>query len=255
VLNHVRQGSGEPLILVHGIGSQWQIWGPVLERLARERDVVALDLPGFGASAPLAGEVTLAALADAVWELVRSLGIDRRPHVAGNSLGGAVALELARSGRARSATGLSPLGFARGREIAFARRSLAGSRALARALAPATGPLLATGAGRTLLQSQFFARPWRVPAADAAMATRNLASSPGFGATLPLLATVAPADLGVPVTIAWGARDLLLIPRQGRRACAVMPRAGHLWLAGCGHVPTWDDPQEVARVLLAGSRG
>jgi pimeloyl-ACP methyl ester carboxylesterase len=215
---------------------------------------VALDLPGFGDSAPLTGEVTLGALAGAVWELVEALGM-QRPHLAGNSLGGAVALELARSGRARSATGLSPLGFARGSEIVFARRSLIGSRALARALAPATGALLATGAGRTLLQSQFFAKPWRVPSGDAALATRNLATSSGFHATLPLLATVAPGDLDVPVTIAWGARDRLLIARQGRRARAAMPRATHLRLEGCGHVPTWDDPEQVAGVLLAGSRG
>jgi pimeloyl-ACP methyl ester carboxylesterase len=254
VLTHVRQGSGEPLVLVHGIGSQWQVWSPVLERLGLDRDVVALDLPGFGGSAPLAGEVTLTALAGAVWELVQALGMER-PHVAGNSLGGAVALELARTGRARTATGLSPLGFARGREIAFARRSLICSRALARALAPATGALLATGAGRTLLLSQFFARPWRVPPGDAALATRNLATSPGFQATLPLLATVAPRHLAVPVTIAWGVRDRLLIARQGRRARAAMPGATHLWLEGCGHVPTWDDPERVAEVLLAGSRG
>ncbi len=254
MLNHVRKGSGEPLVLVHGIGSQWQVWTPVLDRLAGERDVVAVDLPGFGASELLTDEVTLAALADAVAELVEALGMER-PHVAGNSLGGAVALELARTGRARSATGLSPLGFARGREIAFAHHSLVASRALAQALAPATGVLLATGAGRTLLQSQFFARPWRVPAADAVLATRNLATSPGFGATLPLLSTVAPGDLDVPVTIAWGTRDRLLIARQGRRARGVMPQATHLWLDGCGHVPTYDDPVQVVEVLLAGSRG
>jgi pimeloyl-ACP methyl ester carboxylesterase len=73
VLNHVRQGSGEPLELIHGIGSQWQAWTPVLERLARERDVVALDLPGFGASAALEGEVTIArALATGCWFRVRA---------------------------------------------------------------------------------------------------------------------------------------------------------------------------------------
>jgi len=253
VLNHIRQGSGEPLVLIHGIGSQHEIWRPVLARLACERDVVALDLPGFGGSAPLAGEVTLAALADAVQELVMQLGL-ARPHAAGNSLGGLLALELARTGRARSATGLSPLGFARGREIAFARASLAGSRTLARALAPVARPLLATGPGRTLLQSQFFARPWRVGASEADAATCNLATSPGFYATLPLLATAFAGDVDVPVTIAWGARDRLLLARQGRRARGLMPAATHVVLRGCGHVPTWDDPDAVAGVLLAGSR-
>ena len=49
-LNHHRVGSGQPLVLIHGIGSRWQIWEPVIGRLAAQRDVIALDLPGFGAS-------------------------------------------------------------------------------------------------------------------------------------------------------------------------------------------------------------
>ncbi len=130
----------------------------MLERVGEQRAIVALDLPGFGASPPLAGEVSIATLADAVAGLVAELGL-KRPHAAGNSLGGALALELARTGRARSATGLSPLGFARGREISFARASLAGSRGLARVLRPLTPALLTPAAGRALLQSQLFARP------------------------------------------------------------------------------------------------
>jgi pimeloyl-ACP methyl ester carboxylesterase len=51
-LNYHRQGTGEPLLLAHGIGSRWQVWLPVLERLAAERDVIAVDLPGYGASPP-----------------------------------------------------------------------------------------------------------------------------------------------------------------------------------------------------------
>lgn len=254
MLRHTRAGTGEPLVLIHGLGSELGMWDPVLERLARRRDVVALDLPGFGASAPLQGDPTIAALADAVCELIDELGL-RRPHVAGNSLGGGLALELARTGRARSATGLSPVGFARGREIAFAARSLSASRALARALDTAAPALLASAAGRTLLHSQYFARPWQVPAADALRATRNLGSSPGFASTLPHVIAFRwdHGDLDVPVTIAWGARDRLLIARQGRRARRLMPRARHVWLQGCGHVPTWDDPEQVAGVLLAGS--
>ena len=255
MLSHVRAGSGEPLLLIHGLGSQWQMWTPVLDLLEAERDVVALDLPGFGASAPLAVAPSIAALADAVAALAGELGL-QRPHVAGNSLGGAVALELARTGRARSATALSPVGFARGREITFARRSLLLAHACARALGSVTEPALSTAAGRTLLQSQFFGRPWLVPAGEAIRATRNLATSPAFEATLPHVAAFCwqHGDLDVPVTIGWGPRDRLLIGRQALRASRLMPRARHVRLAGCGHVPTWDDPQQVASVLLAGSR-
>ena len=49
-LNHHRAGEGPALVLIHGIGSRWQVWDPVLRQLASERDVIALDLPGFGAS-------------------------------------------------------------------------------------------------------------------------------------------------------------------------------------------------------------
>jgi pimeloyl-ACP methyl ester carboxylesterase len=49
-LNHYRGGEGEPLVLIHGIGSRWQMWEPVLEGLVAHRDVIALDLPGFGVS-------------------------------------------------------------------------------------------------------------------------------------------------------------------------------------------------------------
>jgi pimeloyl-ACP methyl ester carboxylesterase len=255
MLNHVRQGRGEPLVLVHGIGSQWQMWLPVLERLAAERDVVALDLPGFGASPALDREPTVAALADAVSAFAAGLGIVR-PHVAGNSLGGGIALELARTGRARSVTLLSPIGFAHGRELPYGVAVLRGSRALARLAGPAVDPALRTAPGRAVLQGHMFGRPWRVPAEESIRATHNLARSPGFDATLAHVIGFDwdHGDVDVPVTVAWGSRDRLLIPRQARRARRRMPHARHVRLRGCGHVPAWDDPEQVAAVLLAGSR-
>lgn len=255
MLNYVRKGHGEPLVLVHGIGSHWQMWLPVLDQLAAERDVVALDLPGFGASPALGGEPTIAALADAVGELIATLGLDR-PHVAGNSLGGGLALELARTERARSATGLSPIGFAHGRERPYGVGLLKASRALAQTLGGALDPVQRTALGRTLTMGHLIGRPWRVPAEDAIRATHDLAAAPGFDAALPHVIAFDwdHGDLDVPVTIGWGTRDVLLVPRQGRRARRRMPRARHVWLRGCGHVPSWDDPAQVATVLLAGSR-
>lgn len=255
VLNHVRQGSGDPLVLVHGIGSQWQMWSPVLDRVAAERDVLALDLPGFGRSPALDRSPTVAALADCVSAVATELGMDR-PHVAGNSLGGGIALELARTGRARSATALSPIGFAAGRERPFGSAVLTASRALARLLGGALDPPQRTAIGRTLTMSHLIARPWRMPAEDAIRATHDLAGCAGFYATLPDVIghDWRFGDLDVPVTIGWGTRDMVLIPRQARRARRRMPRATHVWLPGCGHVPTWDDPELVATVLLAGSR-
>ena len=57
-----------------------------------------------------------------------------------------------------------------------------------------------------------------------------------------------------PATVAWGERDRLLIfSRQAPRARRMLPGARHVVLHGCGHVPTWDDPEQVARVLLEAS--
>jgi len=107
-LNYARRGSGPPLVLLHGIGHHWRAWDPVLARLAAKHDVIAVDLPGFGKSAPLHGPSGPAEIT-AVTAFFGQLGLDR-PHAAGNSLGGAIALELAASGHVSSATALSSAG-------------------------------------------------------------------------------------------------------------------------------------------------
>ena len=253
MLNHVRRGAGPPLVLVHGIGDRLQTWEPVMDRLAAERDVVALDLPGFGESAPLEGEPTVEALTDAVAGLASDLGLDGW-HVGGNSLGGGIAIELARRGVVRSATALSPIGFWSPREAAFADGSLKLSVTSARRFRGAMAPLLRTGAGRTALLGQMLAHPARLPGEKAMEAMENLGTSPGFDATreriVGWLPNGAPA---VPTTIAWAEHDRLLLPRQARRARRAWPEARHVTLTGCGHVPCWDDPEQVARVLLEGS--
>src|SRR5512140_3471195 len=111
-LHHHRRGSGEPLVLIHGIGHRWQAWLPVLDRLAAHHDVVAIDLPGFGASPvpPRGTAHDMAAAVRYLGEFFEAHGLDT-PHVAGNSLGGGIALELAAAGLARSATALAPVGF------------------------------------------------------------------------------------------------------------------------------------------------
>src|ERR1700759_1694837 len=124
-LNHHRAGRGEPLVLIHGLGSRWQMWQPVMDALSAHHEVVALDLPGFGASAMPApgtppGPESLTTLVEG---FLSSVGIVS-PHVAGNSLGGLIALQLARRSAVRSATAISPAGFASPPETAVSRASL-----------------------------------------------------------------------------------------------------------------------------------
>jgi pimeloyl-ACP methyl ester carboxylesterase len=250
-LTHHRRGAGEPLVLVHGMGGRWQTWEPVIGLLAPQREVIAVDLPGFGESLTLRDRApTVRALAEAVRDFVGAEGF----HVGGYSLGGAIGLELGRMGVARSVCAISPTGFWTPRERTFCRTSLQASRSLAVRIEPHVERLLSSPVGRALL-AQLVARPGRVPLDQAALAVRGLALAPGFDATLEsaLVGVDSGTAVECPVTIAWGAQDRLLLPRQADRARRVLPTATHVWLHGCGHVPTWDDPETVARVLLDAS--
>jgi pimeloyl-ACP methyl ester carboxylesterase len=257
-LNHHRSGTGEPLVLIHGIGSRWQVWDPVLAALTEQREVIALDLPGFGASSmpPPGTPAGIESLTGIVDEFIfAELGLDR-PHVAGNSLGGWIAIELAKRGRVRSATALSPAGFFAGVDRLYARASLRATLRLARLLDPRADRVTASVLGRRLVFAQVVARPERVSAVDAADSLRALARAPWFDDSLRALVRERFTDgeqIGVPVTIAWGEKDRLLPPRQARRAAALIPSARLVTLTGCGHLPTYDDPAQVAGVLLAGS--
>lgn len=252
MLNFHRVGSGDPLVLLHGIGMRWQWWEPCLELLAARHDVVAVDFPGFGGSARLAGddEPTPIRLALAVEELCGELGL-ARPAVAGISMGGAVALELAKQDAVTSACAISPSGFWKGWERGWATASLGATSALTKRLAPRADAICATPAGRTAMFGQTTGRPWRIPAADAAAGVRTIAAS-DFDRTLPHVTGNDFVDGGaieVPVTIAWGTRDRLLWPWQADRAVAAIPLARKVVLRGCGHIPTYDDPAQTVAAI------
>lgn len=253
-----RVGSGEPLLLLHGIGHHWQAWAPVLPILAAERDVIAVDLPGFGASAALPDGVAydLPTVAATLGSLCEALDIGR-PHVVGNSLGGLLALELGREKLVRSVTALSPAGFWTEAERRYAFGTLRAMRQGARALpVPAIERLSRSAAGRAALTSTIYARPGR-RSPDAVVAeTLALRRATGFSQTLAAgLEVRFTGDIpDIPVTVAWGSRDRLLLRRQGVRAKHTVPGARLVRLPGCGHVPMNDDPALVSRVILDTSR-
>ncbi|WP_033307284.1 alpha/beta fold hydrolase [Streptomyces iakyrus] len=257
-LSYTRRGSGQPLLLLHGIGHHRQAWDPVLPALAAERDVIAVDLPGCGESPALPDGMAhdLPTMSTVLTAFFGALEIER-PHVAGNSLGGLLALDLARARLVRSVTALSPAGFWNEAERRYAFTVLAAMRQIARRMPPPVVERLARPAiGRTLLTSTIYARPGRRSPEAVVAETLALARAQGFSETLRSGRTVQFTDdiVSTPVTVAWGNRDRLLIPRQGVRAKGVIPGARLVRLPGCGHVPMNDDPALVARVVLDGSR-
>ncbi|MEU9702481.1 alpha/beta fold hydrolase [Streptomyces sp. NPDC047981] len=257
-VTYERRGAGEPLLLLHGIGHHWQAWEPVLDILAAERDVVAVDLPGFGASAalPEGCAYDLASVVPVLGAFCAALGIER-PHVAGNSLGGLLALELGREKLVRSVTALSPAGFWSEGERRYAFGTLRAMRAAALSMpVPLIERLSRSAAGRTALTSTIYARPGRRSPEAVVAETLALREATGFHQTLEAGRTVLFGDdvTAVPVTVAWGTRDRLLLRRQGVRAKHTVPGARLVRLPGCGHVPMSDDPALVARVILDGSR-
>ncbi|HEY2636230.1 MAG TPA: alpha/beta fold hydrolase [Solirubrobacteraceae bacterium] len=253
MLNHHRQGSGEPLLLVHGIGMLWQWWTPCLDALAARHDVVALDLPGFGASdrLPPGDEPTIERLVDSVEELARELGFERW-HVAGISLGGQISLELARRGSVASATAFSPGGLFRGWERKWVEGSLALTARSSQLIAPRADKLCARPGVRKALLGQVCAHGERIPRGACASFFRGLAES-DFDRTLRTLLAGPigePFDVRAPVTVAWGTRDALLFPWQAERGIQLARGARKKMLPGASHVPTYDDPEATVATIL-----
>jgi pimeloyl-ACP methyl ester carboxylesterase len=249
-LAYAREGSGVPLVLLHGLGHRRQGWRPVFGLLAREFDVIAVDLPGFGESPPV-GPRWREDLTPAIAEFFDEVGLDR-PHVAGNSLGGALALELAISGRAASATALAPAGFWVTRERRLALATLHTLRATTFLPAAVQRTLLSSKRMRRWTYGRIVGKPDHLPPeailADS-LAMRNGRSfravarhGRGYEVT---------GEFQCPVTVAWGPGDRILPYQQAERARQRFPGARHVDLPGCGHTPMSDDPDLVAATIAA----
>ncbi|GIF00722.1 hydrolase [Paractinoplanes rishiriensis] len=253
-VNHHRRGSGSPIVLIHGIGSRWQVWSPLLDRLAEQHEVIALDLPGFGDTPPDGGSGSVPYLADRVAAFLREIGV-QRPAVGGSSLGGGIALELGRRGLARSVVAFSPVGFFTRAEATWCRAVVTAARAGGTALGPALPALMRTRPGRTALCGLFYGKPAELSPDDCVADARALIAAPGFAKARRRLGRwrLTEEPTGLPVTIAWGDRDLVLPIRQAQRARQVLPHARHVRLNGCGHLPFADDPRTCARLLLEAS--
>ncbi len=254
-LLHVhRQGSGEPLVLLHGLGESHVGWRPVIERLATAFEVIAVDLPGFGQSpmlepgvAPHA--VNLAAAVDATLE---QLGIDRY-HVAGYSLGAKVAIQLAAENRrVRSVLAISPDGLGNPMERMQGFGALLAGRGMAMALAPAAHLLSLTPAGRSVFFAGSRSFPWQLEPADARRLLTDYADSPGYEAANWASLFDMPTRLNTidqPTLLVQGTSDPLMAP-QILRYLALIPGARLRWLPCSNHVPISDVPDTLSALMI-----
>lgn len=258
-MHHERLGAGRPLLLVHGLGSTWQTWEPVLAGLAAEREVIAVDLPGFGATPPLEGEVTIARLADALSSFIDAHGL-AGVDLLGSSVGARLVLELARRGVGGHAVALAPGGFWTPRQRTVFGASIGASIRLVRALQPVLPALVQNRVTRTALLAQLSPRPWALPPELVLRELRTWAGAPSYDALLSALVhgpeQAGATAAGTPgrVVIGWGRQDRVVTPSQAARATERFPGAELHWFDACGHFPMWDRPEETVDLVLSRTR-
>jgi pimeloyl-ACP methyl ester carboxylesterase len=246
-----RAGHGEPLLLLHGIGSTRDDFSALLPRLAEHFDVLSVDLPGHGDSPVGVWPPTVAALTDAVEADLDARGLGR-VHVLGNSLGARIGIELAARHRARSVVALSPSGLGLPAERVHQGVLMATARTLLRTLRPVLEGLASTPAGRTALLAGMRARPWEASRSEALAMRGGFADATGFWSMLwwAVLQDV-PTDLhrvDCPVMLAQGALDVVGAG-QTPRYLALIPGSRFRLLPGAGHAPQSDAADAILALV------
>jgi pimeloyl-ACP methyl ester carboxylesterase len=244
-----------PVVLMHGIAMSGSVWQDVVPLLAIHHEVFTPTALGHRGGPPVQRRpVRIWDVIDAAEAYLNEAGLDR-PHLAGNSMGAFVALELARRGRAESVCALSPAGFwsdaLRARAMNKVRRNVA----MGRLTHPFIPLALKSAALRRLAMRYVVA--WHGDRVSAGRALEMTDDGIGCTVTSEVFSTdeeqIAPLDrLPCPITIAWAEKDALLpVELYEKAARARLPQATFEILPGVGHVPMIDDPELVARTILA----
>jgi pimeloyl-ACP methyl ester carboxylesterase len=242
--------SRAPLVLLHGFMDSRRSWDLVRPALERVHDVIVPALPGHAGGPALAGAVDDGLMPEAVERAMDEAGFETA-HVAGNSLGGFVALQLAARGRARSVVALAPAGGSDMRPVLERQRALHAGAASAAAFADA---IAGTPEGRRRATELLTVRYEHIPAdlvADLVAAVARCDAMPMLDSAV---ASAWPLDferIDCPVRIAWGAADRLLPwPTAAERYRRALPNADWVVLDDVGHAPQLDVPLETAQLIL-----
>ncbi len=252
-MHFTRRGSGPPLLLIHGLGGTGRSWDTIADRLAQERELILVDLPGHGQT-PALPHTTIATYADALEAFLAEQDLEH-VDMAGASMGARLVLELARRGSAGNVVALDPGGFwTRGEQRVFGI-SVGLSVKLLHLLKPLLPFLSGNPITRTLLLGQFSARPW---ALDGDVVLRELRAFTTTESFVPALKALSegPTQDGTAnppgrVVVGWGTRDLVTLPRGAARLQKRFPTAEVEWYPGSGHFPYWDAPDAAVQTILA----
>ena len=233
-------------------------WSAVTPYQESTRRVIAFDIAGFGSTPALPGGTppTIPNLVEGLAESIRELGLEIPVDLAGNSLGGTMALEAATRGIARTVVAISPACLWRKHGAAHVPIVFQGLRVMA---AHFPG-LLKTVVRNPLLRELALAVPIsvgsrRMHVDDACRAVDDLTRATAFEATFDSTRSPFSAHaIAVPVTVAFGDRDWILT--KGSRLKSALPTHAR-WVEkrGWGHSPMWVDPAGVAELILEGTRG
>ena len=220
-------------------------------RLEADFEVFGVDLPGHGDSRRLQGRPTVEALTDAIERDLDALGLER-VHVLGNSLGGRIALELAKRHRARSVVAVAPSGMGLPPERAWQGAAMAGGRVVMRGIRPLIRPLSEVRLGRGLLLAGMRSRPMDALPVEAMAMDGGFARTRGFWSTL-WWAVISDLPTGLeqidcPVILAQGTADVVALGQTPRYLLAV-PGARFAPLVGAGHAPQSDSSDEIVRLV------
>jgi pimeloyl-ACP methyl ester carboxylesterase len=249
-----REGSGAPLMLLHGTNSSRSIWKPLLSHLSSQREVYSVDLPAHGQSPP--SSFTPPDWAKEVAMFLDHLGLE---HVAvvGHSSGGWTALELAKLGRASGVLALTPAGLWQKHSPPITDAILVVNWRLGQILGEtAVTKPLHTRMGRRMSLRQISAQPADVPAENAVTMVKTVLASKHFPEHFRQTRRLRfvggqqiPSD--IPVHIVWGDKDRIARARRSRHTDQLPEHATVETWPNCGHMLMWDAPQRVIDATLA----
>ncbi len=250
-LSFGRTGTGEPLLLLHGFGSTSADFTALIPELSAHFEVLTVDLPGHGDSPMIADRPSVAAITAAIENDLDTLGLPR-VHILGNSLGGRIAIELARRGRALSVVSISPSGLGLPAERVHQGLLMVTSRLINQMRRPWLTDLSASPAGRALLLAGMRALPWRASREEALTMKGGFAEQRGFWPTLwnAIMIDVPTGlrDIDCPVVVAQGAMDVVG-SGQTPRYTPLIPTARFVLLPVAGHAPHSDAPHTIVGMV------